>query len=155
MNYLKNLPKLPKKLKILFCHYNDLYYLPELPESLEVLHCHGNQNLIRLEKLPFSLNSNYFDYDKDKIKFIDNLEYNFFTLKEITSNNDLLKFYYNIRIIQIRFKLKYKNRKIREIRKYIDIWLDKPICKDNKAGINIRIGWKEITKEIKKIKFNG
>lgn len=62
--YYGELPeKLPKKLKSLCCHKNQITRLPDLPDTLQLLDCRNNE-LTSLPKLPDSLKRLHCDSNK-------------------------------------------------------------------------------------------
>ena len=73
---LTSLPKLPNKLKKLWCIYNQLTSLPELPDNLKELYCSYNQ-LTSLPELPVSLKNLYCQYNQlsELPKLPDNLKF--------------------------------------------------------------------------------
>jgi Leucine-rich repeat (LRR) protein len=144
-NQISKLENLPKSLQTLTCYSNQISKLENLPESLQELWCRDNK-ISKLEKLPRCLD--YIIFDKDKIKFIDDLSIHYFNSNDCYYYKGIKK-YQVFRRFQMRIKWRLQKKLLAAefIHEKCYNWVWKGITKDNKEGINIRIQMKFLREE--------
>ena len=115
--------------------------LENLPNPLHELSCSWNW-ITKLENLPNGLE--YIFYDIGKITMVDNLSIDWF--REGNRKGFSLDFYNTIKRLQRRHRIRYrlKNKAARIIQNGCHDWVWKPILKDGKNGIYVRLSLKAL-----------
>jgi Leucine-rich repeat (LRR) protein len=166
--------KIPSELKhcvnlqIFDCSSNEITEIPSDLQhcvSLKVFHCHNNEITKIPSNLPYSLLQLY--YTKSKVTHLGDIDNDLFLNKfgthiytiirhDHNENEELivsrfnLELYYNIRHLQRRYRIILVNRAAKKIQTRCEAWLWKPICRDSKPGINVKIGYRLISRAMER-----
>lgn len=131
------------------CSNNNIKYIDELPITLIELYC-SNNNLTKLPKLPNLLYTLQCDWNL--ITFTPSfIKYKYLLEQYCTDDNkeeylkivacNFIKYYWKIHYDKDILPKMEKSAKI--IQRGCYNWLWKPVCKDGKPGINVKIGYKQ------------
>lgn len=139
-NEIRQIENIPNDIIYLNLSHNYISKIENLPNTLNYLNIYNNKSITVIENLPNNLK--LFQYNIDKIKFIDNIPINWFGGKFILKNYNIIK-----RIQRkIKNRLILKNKSARIIQNGCENWLWKPICNDGKMSINMLLLLQKVKK---------
>ena len=133
----KLLENLPASLQKFICIRNRITKIENLPVSLQEFDCMANR-ITKIENLPVSLQE--FNCFGNQITHVDDLE-----IRRFNGGTFDLKMYNAIKRIQkrIRRRIARRNAAAYVIHNGCYNWIWKPITRDDKLGIDLRLGMKK------------
>ena len=134
----KKLDELLKPVQTFNCYVNQITKIENLPVSLQTFGCWVNQ-ITKIENLPVSLQEFHY-VGGNQITHVDNLE-----LYRFNGGEFDLKMYNAIKRIQkrIRRRIARRTNAARIIQKGCYNWIWKGVTRDDKLGIDMRLGMKK------------